>query len=167
MEDEYDKVYQKVLAEHERYMERAVPYKSLRYIRQLAKAGQPQEIRAVRLQDGRVTGKKQEVLEEVAESFQGQHNQDQQGLSETTLRMVGALPRVFNAEQSEAIRRRKETLGEMKEAVQALKRKKSPGVDQLVAEAYQNLGAPQFGVWRGGSGRCCAQGSPRWSRGAR
>ena len=57
------------MAEHERYMERAVPYKSLRYIRELAEAGRPQEIRAVRLQDGRVTGNKRQVLEEVAQSF--------------------------------------------------------------------------------------------------
>ena len=65
---------QKVVAEHERYMERAVSYKSLRYIRELAEAGKPQEIRAVRLQGGRVTGNKKEVLEEVAQSFRRQHN---------------------------------------------------------------------------------------------
>ena len=47
VEDEHERVYQKVVAEHERYMERAVPYKSLRYIRELAEAGRPQEIRAV------------------------------------------------------------------------------------------------------------------------
>ena len=78
VEDEQERVYQKVVAEHERYMERAVPYKLLRYIRELAEAGRPQEIRAVRLQDGRVTGNKWEVLEEVAQSFRRQHNQGQQ-----------------------------------------------------------------------------------------
>ena len=36
VEDEHKRVYQKVVAEHERYMERALPYKSLRYIRELA-----------------------------------------------------------------------------------------------------------------------------------
>ena len=56
VEDEHERIYQGVVAEHERYMERAVPYKSLRYIRVLAEAGRPQEIRAVRLQDGGVTG---------------------------------------------------------------------------------------------------------------
>ena len=84
------RIYQKVVAEHERYIERAVPYKSLRYIRELAEAGQPQEIRAVRLQDGRVKGNKREVLEEVAQSFRRQHNQGQQGLSGTKRRMVQA-----------------------------------------------------------------------------
>ena len=74
VEDEHERIYQKVVAEHERYMERAVPYKSLWYIRRLAGAGRPQKIRAVRLQDGRVTGKKREVLEEVAKSFREQHN---------------------------------------------------------------------------------------------
>ena len=74
VEEEQKRIYQKVLAEHERYMERAVPYKSLRYIRELAEAGKPQEIRAVRLQCGRVTGNKKEVLEEVAQSFRRQHN---------------------------------------------------------------------------------------------
>ena len=58
--------------------------------------------------------------------------------------MVRALPRVFTVEQSEAIHRSRMTLGEKKEAVRALKRKKSPGVDQLVAEAYQHLGAPDL-----------------------
>ena len=144
VEVEQEKIYQNVVAEHERYMERAVPYKSLWYIRELLEARRPQEIRAVRLQDGSVTGNKREVLEEVAESFWKQHNQGQQGLSETLQRMVQALPRVFTAEQSEAIHRSRVTLGEKKEAVRALKSEKSPGVDQLVAEAYQSLGAPDL-----------------------
>ena len=58
--------------------------------------------------------------------------------------MVRALPRVFTAEQSEAIHRSGVTLREIKEAVRALKRRKSPGVDQLVAEAYQHLEAPEL-----------------------
>ena len=41
VEEEHERIYQKVVAEHERYMERAVPYKSLRYIRELAEAGKP------------------------------------------------------------------------------------------------------------------------------
>ena len=93
-------------------MEGAIPYKSLRYIRELAEAGQPQEIRAVRLQDGRVRGNKQEVLEAVAESFRRQHNQGQQRISEITRRMLRALPGVSTEEQSEAIHRRRVTLGE-------------------------------------------------------
>ena len=74
MEEKHESIYQKVVGEHERYMERAVPYKSLRYIRELAEAGKPQEIRAVRLQCGRVTGNKKEGLEEVAQSFRRWHN---------------------------------------------------------------------------------------------
>ena len=101
--------------------------------RKLAEARRPQEIQAVRLQDGRVTGNKREVLEEVARSFQKQHNQGQQRLSRTTQLMVQALQRVFTAEQSEAICRRGVMLGETKAAV-----------DKLVAEAYQNLEAPEL-----------------------
>ena len=118
--------------------------KSLQYIRELAESGKPQEIRAVGLQCGRVTGNKNEVLEEVAQSFRRQHNQGQQELSGITRRMVRALPRVFTAEQSEDIHRSRVTLGEIKEAVKALKGKKRPGVDQLVAEAYQHLEAPEL-----------------------
>ena len=132
VEEEHERIYQKVVAEHERYMVRAVPYKSLRYIRELAEAGKPQETRAVRLQCGRVTGNKKEVLEEVAQSFRRQHNEGQQELSGVRLRMVRALPRVFTAEQSEDIHRSRVTLGETKEAVKPLKGKTSPGVDQLV-----------------------------------
>ena len=144
VEEEHERIYQNVVAEHERYMERAVPYKLLGYIRELAEAGKPQEIRAVGLQDGRVNGNKRKVLEEVAQSFGWQHNQGQEQLSGITRRMVRALPREFTAEQSENIHRSRVTLGEIKEAVQALKRKKSPGVDQLVAKAYQHLEAPEL-----------------------
>ena len=144
VEEEHERIYQKVVAEHERYMERAVPYKSLPYIRELAEAGKPKEIRAVRLQCGRVTGNKREVLEEVVQSFKRQHNQGQQELRGITRRMVRALPRVFTAEQSDDIHRSRVTLGEIKEAVKALKGKKSPGVDQLVAEAYQHLEVPEL-----------------------
>ena len=98
----------------------------------------------MRLQDGRVTGNKQEVLEEVAQSFRRQHNQGQQEISAITQTMIRGLMRVFTAEQSEDIHRSRVTLWEMKEAVQAIKRKKSPGVDQLVAEAYQHLEAPEL-----------------------
>ena len=144
VEKEHERIYQKVVAEHERYMERALPYKSLRYIRELAEAGKPQEIRAVRLQCGRVTGNKKEGLEEVAQSFRRQHNRGQEELGGITRRMVRVLPRVFTAEQSEDIHRSRVTLGEIKEAVKALKGKRSPGLDQLVAEAYQHLEAPEL-----------------------
>ena len=70
VEDEQKRVYQKVVAEHERYMEGAVPYKPLRYIRELAEAGKPQEIRAVRLRVGRVMGNKRGVLEKLAVELQ-------------------------------------------------------------------------------------------------
>ena len=88
VEEENERIYQNVVAEHERYMERAVLYKSLRYIRELSEAGKPQEIRAVTLQCGRVTGNKKEMPEEVAQSFRRQHNQGQQELSVITRRMV-------------------------------------------------------------------------------
>ena len=100
VEEEHERIYQKVVAEQEWYMESAVAYKSLRYIRELKEAEKPQEIRAVRPQDGRVTGNKREVLEEVAQSFRKQHNLGQRELSGITRRMVRALQRVFTAEQS-------------------------------------------------------------------
>ena len=116
---------------------------------------------AVGLQDGRVTGNKNEVLEEVAKSFRRQHNQGQQGLRGTMRQMVQGFPRVFTAEQSEAIHRSRVTLGEMKEAVRALKRKKSPGVDQLVGEAYQNLEAPELDGLAGRVTEVLRTGKPR------
>ena len=167
VEDEHERIYQKVVAEHERYMERAVPYKSLRYIRELAEAGRPQEIRVVRLQDRMVTGNEREVLEEVAQSFRRQHNEGQQGLSGTTRRIVQALPRVFTAEQSEAIHRSRGTLGEIKEAVRALKRKKSPGVDQLVAGANQHLESPELDGLADRVTEVLHTGKPQQSGGAR
>ena len=167
MEEEHERIYQKVVADHERYMERALPYKSLRYIRELAEAGKPQEIRAVRLQCGRVMGNKKEVLEEVAQSFRRQHNQGQQELSGITGRMVRALPRVFTAEQSEDIHRSRVTLGEIKEAVKALKGKKSPGVDQLVVQAYQHLEEPELDGLAGRVTEVLRTGEPPAERGGK
>ena len=95
----------------------------------------------MRLEVGRVTGNKREVLTEVAQSFRRQHNQGQQELSGITRRMIRAFLRVFTAERSEDIHCSRVTLGDIKEAVQALKSKKSPGVDQLVGQAYQRLEA--------------------------
>ena len=83
VKDENERLYQKVVAEHERYMEGAVPYKSLRYIREVAQAERPQEIRAGRLQDGTVTGNKRKVLEEVPQSFSRQHNRGSRGSEES------------------------------------------------------------------------------------
>ena len=85
----------------------------------------------------------------MAESFFGQHNQGQQGLGETTRRMVQALLRDVTEEQSEALHRRAVTQTESLEAVRALKRKTSPGLVQLVAEAYQNLSALELDVLAG------------------
>ena len=51
---------------------------------------------------------------------------------------------MFTAEQSKDLHRSRVTLEEIKEAVKALKGKKSPGVDQLVAKAYQHLEAPEL-----------------------
>ena len=167
MEEEHKRIYQKVVAEHERYMETAVPYKLLRYIRELAEAIKTQEIRRVRLQDGRVTGNMREVLEEVTQSFRRQHNQGQQELSGITQTMVRALPRVFTAEQSEYIHRNRVTLGEIKEAVRALKGKKSPRVDQLVAEAYQHLEAPELDGLAGRVTEVLRTGDLQWNGGAR
>ena len=116
---------------------------------------------------GRVMGNKQELLAALAVSSQGQHNQGQQGLSETTRRMVRALPRVFTEEQSEALHRRRVTLTEITEAVRALKRKKSPGMAQLVAEAYQNPGAPELDLLAGRVTEVLRTGKPPVEWGAR
>ena len=125
MQDEHERIYQKVVAAEERYMERSVPYKLLRYIWELAEAGRPPEIRALRLQDCRIRGNKREVLDDVAQSFQKQHNQGQQRLRGTTRRKVQRLPRVFTAEQSEVIHHSRLTLGEIKEAVRLLREKRA------------------------------------------
>ena len=63
--------------------------------------------------------------------------------------MVEALPPMFMEEQGEAIHRRRVTPGEITQAVRAVEKKKSPRVDQLVAEAYHNLGAPDLDVSMG------------------
>ena len=123
VEEEHERIYQKVVAEHERYMERAVPYKTAVW------QGHEQ-------QKGSAGGGGAE--------FQEAAQPGAAGAQHITQRMVRALPRVFTAEQSEDIHRSRVTLGEIKEAVRAFKGKKSLGVDQLVAEAYQHLEAPEL-----------------------
>ena len=81
------------------------------------------EIRAVGLQDGRVTDNKLEVLAAVAESLRRQHNQGQRELSGTTRSMVQALPRMFKEERSEAIHHCRVALGAITVGVRTLKRK--------------------------------------------
>ena len=39
VEEKHECIYGKVVAEHDRYIEEAVPYKSLRYIGELAEVG--------------------------------------------------------------------------------------------------------------------------------
>ena len=74
--------------------------------------------------------------------------------------MVRALPRVFTDEQSEVIEGSRLTLGEMTEAVRALERKKNPGVDQLVTEAYEKLGAPETDGLAGRVTEALCRGEP-------
>ena len=150
-QEEHERIYKKVVAKHEIYMERAVLYKSLRYTRELAEAGTPEEIRAVRLQCGRITGNKKEVLEEVAQSFRRQHNQGQQELSGIKRRMVRALPQVFTAEQSEDIHRSRVTLGEMKRGSEGSQGEKEPGSGPAGGGGVPAPGGAGAG-WSGGEG---------------
>ena len=88
-------------------------------------------------------------------------------LSGITRRLIRALPRVFTAGQSEDIHRSRVTLGERKEAVQPLKRKKSPGVDQLLAEAYEHLEAPELDILAGRVTEVLRTGEPPAERGGK
>ena len=74
---------------------------------------------------------------------------------------------MLTAEQSDDIHRSRVTLGEIKEAVQALKRKKSPGVDPLVAEAYQHLEAPELHGSAGRVSEVLRTGEPPADRGGK
>ena len=99
VEEENERIYHKVVAEHERYMERAVPYKSLRYIRELAEAGKPQDIRAVGLQGGRGGTEFQEAAQPGAAGAQRDHTENGKGVTES---VQGGAERGHTPQQGDA-----------------------------------------------------------------
>ena len=82
--------------EQQRYFQNPQPYKSLKYVDKVLRETGHRGIKAVRLQDGAVTNDPKVVLEEVLNSFQHQHNTEDEELSVYTEELISHLPKLYN-----------------------------------------------------------------------
>ena len=120
--------------ERERYGRNTTPYKSLRYV---------SRIHAVRTPEGGLTNDPDAVLQAVLDSFQAQHGDALPELDPHTRSTIREhVPRVFNREKRRAIEHDPFSISELQRALDRLKEGVVPGVDGLLAEAYQRLTLP-------------------------
>ena len=96
-------------------------------------------IKAVRLQDGTVTNDPKVLLEEVLNSFQRQHNTEDEELSTYTEELISHLLKLYNRTQRRDMHCTPITIRELDEVLYKLTPGKTPGVDRLPAELYRRL----------------------------
>ena len=96
-------------------------------------------IKAVRLQNGTVTNDPKVVLEEVLNSFQRQHNTEDEELSAYTEEWISHLPKLYNGTQQRDMHRTPFTIRELDEILYKLQPGKNPGVDGLPADLFRRL----------------------------
>ena len=83
----------------QRYFENPQPYKTLKHVDKVLEETGHRGIKAVRLQDSTVTSDPKVVLEEVLNSFQRQHNTQDEELSAYTEELISHLPKLYNQTQ--------------------------------------------------------------------
>ena len=93
----------------------------------------------MRLQNNTVTNDPKLVLEEVLNSFQRQHNTEDEELSAYTKELISHLPRLYNLTQRRDMRGTPFTMRELDELLYKLQPKKPHGVDGLPAALYRRL----------------------------
>ena len=79
------------------------------------------------------------VLEEVLNSFQRQHNTEDEQLSAYTEELISHLPKLYNPTQGRDMHCTPFTLRELDKVLYNLQPGKIPGVDGLPAELYRRL----------------------------
>ena len=82
--------------EHQRYFQNPKPYSSLKHVDEVVGETGHRGIKAVRLQNCTVTNDPKVVLEEVLNSFQRQHNTEDDELSAYTEELMSHLPKLYN-----------------------------------------------------------------------
>ena len=125
--------------EQQRYFQNPVPYNSLKHVDKVLGETGHRGIKAVRLQDSTVTNDPEVVLEEVLNSFQRQHNTEDEELSAYTEELISHLPKLDNQRQRRDMHRTPFTIRELDEVLYKLQPGKTPGVDGLPAELYRRL----------------------------
>ena len=79
------------------------------------------------------------VLEDVLNSFQRQHNTEDEDFSAYTEEWISRLPKLYNRTQRRDMQRTPFTIRELDEVLYKLQPRKAPGVDGLPAELYHRL----------------------------
>ena len=125
--------------EQQRYFQNPPPYKSLKHLGKVLGETGHRGIKAVCLQDGTVTNDPKVVLEEVLNSFQRQHNTEDEELSAYTKELISHLPKLYNQTQLRDMHRTPFTIRDFDEVLYKLQPGKTPGVDGLQAKLYRRL----------------------------
>ena len=125
--------------EQQHYFENPQPYKSLKHVDKVLGETSHRGIKAVRLQNGKVTNDPKVVLKEVLNSFLRQHNTEDGELSGYTEELISHLPKLYNETQRRDMHRTPFTIGELDEVLYKLRPGKPPGLDRLLAELYRRL----------------------------
>ena len=125
--------------EQQRYFQNPQPYKSIKHVEIVLGETGHRGIKAVCLQDGKVTKDPKVVPEEVLNSFQRQHNSEDEELSAYTEELISHLPKLYNRTQQRDMHRTPFTIRELDEVLYKLQPGKTPGVDGLLAELHRRL----------------------------
>ena len=125
--------------EQQSYFENPQPYKSLKHVDKVLGETGHRSVKPVRLQNGTVTNDPKVVLEEVFNSFQRQHNTEEDGLSAYTEEVILHLPKLYNRTQRRHLHRTPFTIQERDEVLYKLQPGKTPGVEGLPAELHRRL----------------------------
>ena len=113
--------------------------KSLQHLDKVLGETGHRSIKAVRLQNYTLTNDPKVVLEEVLNSFQRQHNTEDEKLSAYTEELISHLPKLYNRTQRRDKRRTPFANLELDEVLYKLQPRQTPGVDGLPLELYRRL----------------------------
>ena len=125
--------------EQQGYFQNPKPYKFLKHVNKVLGKHYHRGIEVVRLQNGTVTNDPKVVLEEVLNSFQRQHNTEDEELSAYTEELITHLPKRYNRTQQRDMHRTPFTIRELDEVLHKLQSGKIPGLNGLRAELYRSL----------------------------
>ena len=118
-------------------------YKSLRYVSRVLEDAGHHTIHAVYTPEGGLTNDPDTILQAVLDSFQAQQGNALPELEPHTRSTIREhVPKVFNREQQRAIEHDPFSISELQRALDRPKKGVVPGIDGLLAEAYQRLTLP-------------------------
>ena len=139
--------------EQQRHFQKARPYKFLKHVDKVLGETSHRGTKAVRLQNGTVTKDPKMVLEEVLNSFQRQHNTENEELSAYTEELISHLAKLYNRTRRRDMQRTPFTIRELDDVLYKLQPKESPGggrppggaLPQAPTEPKETLGRTPVG----------------------